>query len=288
MDTPTHDPAAPPSPRTTVAARSPLRRRGVRLTLLVVGLAVAMLVTNALASAVENPFLSVIVGPALAAGMIGLFVWAGRRLEKRVVEEFPRRDALRHLALGGGVGLALAAVSIGIIALFGGYRITGWGSVAGAVAVAGTMCAVAVSEEVVFRGVVLRLLRGRWGTVVALAGSAALFGLLHLINPGASLWGALAVTIEAGLMLGAAYLLTGSLWLAIGLHFGWNVALSGIFGTVVSGADAGTAEALLRGATAGPDWLTGGAFGPEGSVVSVVVCLVATTVLLLLRRRRNR
>ncbi|WP_413926341.1 CPBP family glutamic-type intramembrane protease, partial [Mycobacterium tuberculosis] len=102
------------------------------------------------------------------AAMIALFIWAGRHIERRAVGEFPRRSARKHLILGVLGGIGLAAVSIGIIALFGGYRVTGWGSIAGALALAGTMCAVAVSEEVFFRGVVFRLLRGRWGAVVAL------------------------------------------------------------------------------------------------------------------------
>ncbi|WP_146113627.1 type II CAAX prenyl endopeptidase Rce1 family protein [Arthrobacter sp. MYb216] len=95
--------------------------------------------------------------------------------------------------------------------------------------IAGMMCAIAVSEEVFFRGVVFRLLRGRWGTAVALGASAILFGLVHLVNPDASLPGAFAIMIEAGIMLGAAYLATRSLWLAIGVHFGWNFATTGLF-----------------------------------------------------------
>ena len=261
-------------------------RRWVRTTVLIVGLGAAMLGANAVAAGVQNAALSLVVGPALAAGMIALYVWAGRHLERRTVTEFPRESARRHVVLGTLGGLGLATLSIGIIALFGGYRITGWGSLAGALALVGTMCAVAVSEEVFFRGVVFRLLQGRWGATVALLASAAIFGLLHLVNPGASLWGAVAVAVEAGLILGAAYLLTGSLWLAIGLHLGWNVAIGGIFGTVVSGSAA--RDALLTGATSGPEWLTGGAFGPEGSVVSIVVCLAATGVLLWVAHRRGR
>jgi len=270
----------------SATGRRTRNRKGVRTAILIVGFAVVMLGVNAAAAAVRNPALSLVVGPALAAGTIALYVWTGGHVEGRTVDEFPRASARRHLVLGGLGGLGLASASIGIIALFGGYRITGWGSIAGALAVVGTMCAVAVSEEVFFRGVVFRLLRGRWGTVVALAASATLFGLLHLVNPGASLWGALAVAIEAGLMLGAAYLLTGSLWLSIGLHLGWNVAIGGVFGTVVSGAAA--REALFTGEDSGPDWLTGGAFGPEGSVVSVLVCLAATGVLLGAAHRRAR
>lgn len=261
-------------------------RAWMRTTIVVVGFAVAMLLTNSIASAVHEPIAALIVGPALAAAMVALYAWVGRRVERRDVTDLARAGAGRHLLIGTGIGVALSAATIGILALFGAYTITGWGSVTGALAVAGTMCAVAVSEEVFFRGVVFRLLRGRWGVGVALGVSAMLFGLVHLINPGASLWGAVAIAIEAGLMLGAAYLATGSLWLAFGLHFGWNVASVGVFGTVASGAEA--RDSLVTAVTSGPEWFSGGSFGPEGSVIAILVCLVTTAVLLRVAHRRGR
>lgn len=274
------------SPAKPTTAQSEPPRHWIRTTILVAGFAAAMLAVNFLASAVENPVVSLIVGPVLAVAMIWLYIWVGTRFEKRSVVEFHPRAGMRHLLLGIAGGAVLAGVTIGILALFGGYRITGWGSITGALAVAGTMCAVAVAEEVFFRGIVFRLLLGRWGVLVALIVSSIIFGLLHLINPGASLNGALSIAIEAGLMLGAAYLLTGSLWLAIGLHFGWNVAIGGIFGTVVSGSDA--RDSLFTATTAGPDWLSGGNFGPEASIVAIVVCSVVTAVFLVASRRQAR
>lgn len=278
----------PAGPRQSVGAGTPQRRprRAVTTTIIVVGFAVAMLGTNAIAAAVTDPLASLLVGAVLAAAMMGLYIWVGLRIEKRSVAELDRRRGSRHLLWGIAAGLGLATLTIGILAMLGAYRFTGWGSIAGALAVVGMMAAVAVSEEVFFRGIFLRLFRRRWGVLAALAASSLAFGLIHLLNPGASLGGALAVAIEAGLMLGAAYLLTGSLWLAIGIHFGWNVALGGIFGTVVSGS--GARESLFTAVTAGPDWLTGGAFGPEGSIVAVVVCSLATVGFLLAAHRRGR
>ncbi|WP_280459069.1 CPBP family glutamic-type intramembrane protease [Nocardia carnea] len=256
-----------------------------RTAVVVVGFAVVMLVSNSLASAIGNPVVALVAGPVLACAVVRLYIWAGHRIEKRRVAEFPRRGGGLQLVAGVVSGAGLAAVAIGILALFDVYRITGWGSVSGALAVAGAMCAVATAEEVFFRGVVFRLLWGRWGTAVALVVSALVFGLVHLLNPEASVWGAIAIAVEAGLLLGAAYLATGSLWLAIGLHFGWNAATSGIFGTVVSGSEA--RESLVTAVTTGPDWLSGGSFGPEASIVSVLVCSAATVLLLYLGYRRG-
>ncbi len=78
--------------------------------------------------------------------------------------------------------------------------------------------------------------------------SALVFGLLHMINPGATLWAGIAVAIEAGILLAAAFVLTRRLWLAIGIHFAWNFVEGGIFGTPVSGtAPSGLFQAQLIG-----------------------------------------
>ncbi|MBD3942847.1 CPBP family intramembrane metalloprotease [Microbacterium sp. NEAU-LLC] len=244
-----------------------------------------MLAVNAIAASLAGPVIALLVGPALGVLLLWFYEWFVGRLEKRPVAEVARPRA-RRIVAGALGGLGLAAVTIGVIALLGGYRITDWGTLSGALTVVGMMCAVAVAEEVLFRGVVLRLLQRAFGTWIALAGSAALFGLLHLLNPGASPWGAVSIAVEAGLMLGAAFVATGSLWLPIGLHLGWNVALVAVFGTVTSGSDA--QGSLVSAVTEGPVWLTGGAFGPEASLVAIVACSIVTIVLLVRAHRDGR
>ena len=135
------------------------------------------------------------------------------------------------------------------------------------------------------RGVVFRILEQWLGSWIALAISAALFGLLHLLNPGVTLLNAGAVMLEAGIMLAAAYMLTRRLWLCIGIHFAWNFTQGGIFSAAVSG---GTTSGLLQAKLIGPTWLSGGAFGAEASVVAVVVCLAAGLLLLRAARRNGQ
>jgi hypothetical protein len=175
---------------------------------------------------------------------------------------------------------------IACIALTGGYRVDGSGSMSVAVGFLGFTAAAAVTEELLFRGVLLRVLEERVGTWVALLLTAVLFGAMHLANPDATVWGALAIAIEAGGMLGAAYVATRTLWLPIGLHFGWNFAAAGIFGTEVSGSDA--PQGLLEGVTSGPVLLSGGDFGPEGSLFAVLAGAALTVVFLRLAHRRGR
>lgn len=255
-------------------------------TLMIVGFAVVMIATGAITSALQNPVAALLIGPLLGVLALWLYRVAVRRLEKRPAIELAAPSATRRVLTGVAAGVLLAAVTIGLMALFGGYRITGWGSLSGALAVIGTMVAVAITEEVLFRAIIFRLVQNRWGTWLALVVSSALFGLIHLLNPGATLWGVLAIAVEAGLMLGAAYVATGSLWLSIGLHFGWNVAIVALFGTVTSGSE--VAGSLVSATTSGPAWLSGGAFGPEGSLFAIAVCTIASVILLRTARLRGR
>jgi membrane protease YdiL (CAAX protease family) len=252
--------------------------------LVVVG--VASLVGSLAVDAVGgNPVLTLVVGVAAAVLAVFAYRWIVRRTEKRPVEEVSRPGSVRAVGLGAVVGLGLFAAVIAVIALFGGYAVDGWGSASGAVTLFGFMVAAATTEELMFRGVLFRVVEGRLGTWGALALTGLLFGLMHLFNPNASLWGAVAIAVEAGGMLGAAYVATRRLWLPIGLHFGWNFAESGIFSTVVSGND--DTHGLLDGVVSGNTLLTGGEFGPEASVVAVLAGVLVTVFFMRLARRRG-
>ncbi len=122
------------------------------------------------------------------------------------------------------------------------------------------------------------------GTWLALGITVALFGLAHLGNPNATLYGAAAIGIEAGMLLGAAYVVTRRLWLAVGVHFGWNFMQAGVFGPNLSGRQVGS---LLESRLSGPDLLSGGALGVEGSVFAIAVCLAASLVFLKRARREG-
>ena len=116
------------------------------------------------------------------------------------------------------------------------YRIVGPGDLKGLVeALIASAVFPAVSEEMVFRGVLFRWLEEFGGSWVALLVTSALFGAAHLANPNASWVAAVGIALEAGVMLGAAYMLTRSLWLPMGLHAAWNFTQGEIFDIPVSG-----------------------------------------------------
>lgn len=184
------------------------------------------------------------------------------------------------------VGVAVILAAIGIIALLGGYRITGIQLSDGIlIGLAGGISA-GVIEEIVFRGILLRILDAWFGSWAALIISSALFGAAHLGNPGSSWWGATAIAVEAGLLLGGAYLLTRRLWLPIGIHATWNFLSGGIFSSPISGV--GSGDGLFAATFSGPDWLTGGDLGMEGSVITVAVCSLAGLAMLFLAHRQGQ
>lgn len=254
---------------------------------------VLLLVVNVLSGqvlhvAAATPVTSLIAGVATAILALWFYSALVRRLEgRRRPGELSLSDARHGLVRGVLSGLGLFALTIAIIAMFGGYHVLGWGSFGGAVTTLGVMCSAAVTEELIFRGALFRILEEKTGTWGALAVSGLIFGGLHLFNRDATLWGALAIAIEAGLLFGAIFAATRSLWLPIGLHLGWNVAEGGIFGTTVSGTASGPAS-LLQATISGPPALTGGAFGPEASVIAILLCIVPTVLFLILAKRRGR
>lgn len=198
-------------------------------------------------------------------------------IEKRHVTELRGPGALTELGFGLILGFLLIGSTIGVLALLGDYRVIG--SNPGTVLIAPfvQMALQGMLEEIIFRGILFRILERSLGSWIALLISAAFFGFGHLFNPNATVWSALAILIEAGSLLGCAFLATRRLWLCIGIHVAWNFGEGSIFSVAVSGFQA---QGLLQASLSGPDWLTGGTFGVEASVISVCVCLTATAVLL--------
>lgn len=196
-------------------------------------------------------------------------------------------DSSRSRGLVGGLalGAVLFTVAFGAILALGGARIDGvdlgynpWLLVLTAGLVAG------VSEEMVFRGVLFRLLEELTGTWGAVAASGLVFGLVHVTNPDATWWGAIAIALEAGLLFALLYVVTRSLWVLIGVHAAWNITQGAVFGVAVSGT--GDPGGFIQTSPTGPDLLSGGRFGAEASVVTVtLLCLFAAWLAVVAVRR---
>ena len=181
-----------------------------------------------------------------------------------------------------GIGWTVAAVNFLaiIVCLFlcGYYRIvTVEFDVASQLSWLSLFLLVGVVEEVVFRGILFRLITDKWNIAVGLTTSSLLFGLAHLGNPGATLWAALAIALASGWLFGMAYAYHQTIWVPIGMHWAWNYLEGGVFGCAVSGAPLDY-QPLITPRISGPDILTGGAFGPEASIICVALGIVLSIV----------
>lgn len=227
-----------------------------------------------------------------ALSVLALWILA-RFIERRKLSEvgLARTGAVTQTLLGIGVGALLMGTTLGILALAGWYHVDGIAADSAGAALAllapafGGILLSAAFEEIAFRGIVFRVIEDGAGTVIALLLSSAAFGLAHAQNPAATWFSSLAIAVEAGILLGAAFLLTRTLWFAIGIHAGWNFFLGPVFGAAVSGVEM---TSLLEARLDGPTLWTGGSFGPEASLVTVLLCTAVGAAFLAVAVRRGR
>jgi membrane protease YdiL (CAAX protease family) len=225
-----------------------------------------------------------VLGLVLVAGVCLVYAAYVRVIGRRPVVELALRGAPQAFGKGFVVGAALFSATILELWVIGVYSVVAVFGVDALLAPLTGALVAAFIEELVFRGVLFRIIEESLGSWLALGLSALLFGLLHAFNHGATWVSTLAIALEAGVLLAAVYMFSRRLWTCIGLHCAWNFAEGGVFGASVSGSKAG---GLLAARFRGPDILTGGKFGPEASVVAVLICLAAGVAFVQLARRRG-
>ena len=215
-----------------------------------------------------------LVAVCVSAVMIALYALFVKWFEKHPAGDIPMSRLAPDAGKGLGLGFAYFVLLVLIMYLSGLYKVDAFGTDKPfAIVTAFFMyLMVAVGEEIIFRGVLFRWLDEKWGFLIALVISSLLFGLMHIFQPGATLWSSFAIAVEAGLLLGAAYKYSGTLWLPIGIHWAWNFTQGNVFGFAVSGGDAG--ESLIQSSVQGPDLLTGGVFGAEASILAMMLGLL--------------
>jgi membrane protease YdiL (CAAX protease family) len=136
---------------------------------------------------------------------------------------------------------------------------------------------VGYGEEFLFRGYIFQIFIEGTNKVIATLTIALLFAFAHSKNPNASLFGLINVGL-AGIWLSIAYFKTKALWLPIGLHISWNFFQGFVYSFPVSGTTSDK-EQIGKAIVSGPDWLTGGAFGPEGGALATVMLIVGTLII---------
>ncbi len=206
-------------------------------------------------------------------------------IERRKPVELAWRKVLPDGLLGSILGVLFIGSVVGVLWLAGSYEVTGTNAQFDWIRpLLLTGLGTAIAEEIIFRGVLFRVTEEGLGTWWALAISALFFGGLHIMNKGATVWSSVAIAVEAGVLLGLAYNVTRSLPLVIGIHMTWNFTQGAIFGIPVSGT---SASGYLVSTRPGPEWLSGGVFGAEASVVAVLISIAASAWLVMLARRKG-
>lgn len=233
----------------------------------------------------DRPLLNIAAMIGLGLAAIAVYLAYGKFIERREVTELSTPGLVREWGIGILIGAGLlTAVAVSVM-LMGYYKVDGLNSVAFLLPALALAIKSGVFEELIFRGILFQSVETILGSWVAILASSFVFGFLHLTNPGATLAGAAYITIEAGLLLSAAYMVTRRLWICIGIHMGWNFVQEGIYSSVVSGGPAD--QGLLKATIEGPAFWTGGNFGLELSIFALVFCTTAGAILLMIAIRRG-
>jgi uncharacterized protein len=259
-----------------------LRHSWVHLVIAVLAIAAVVIAVSVAADALEldGAIAQLVAGAGVAAVYVGHVRW----IEQRRVDELDGAGAAAELARGLVLGALLFAATVAVLCVIGVCTIGPGAGALGALRMLAFAAGAAVTEEIMFRAVLFRLVERGLGTWIALALSASLFVLLHAFNAGATVISTLAIALEAGVLLAAAFVLTRRLWMAFGLHAAWNFTEGGVFGAAVSG---GNAHGLFTTRFHGGTLVTGGAFGPEASIVAIAICLAAGIAVLVAAHRRG-
>ncbi|MEO8435332.1 MAG: type II CAAX endopeptidase family protein [Pyrinomonadaceae bacterium] len=205
-----------------------------------------------------------------------------------IIEDLPWRALgwaihkgwLRDFLLGSVIGAVSLTLAVLLGTIGGGFHFTFNSSAATAIArtliFSGLLFVfAAAAEEVLFRGYPLQTLTRARLVWLGILITSVPFALAHLKNPNVIRGVTFANTVLAGVWLAVAYLRTRSLWLPLGIHWAWNWTMAAVLGLPVSGITRLTPSPLLKTLEAGPTWLTGGAYGPEGGVACTAALVVS-------------
>ncbi len=236
-------------------------------------------------TSLDKDYRNLLKGLFVSASCVLSYILFFKKYDKRAVTEFAAKGLAKNLIIGASIGFILQSLTILVIYLNGSYSVISINPVSFILIPFALMFTVAIIEEVLVRGIIFRIMEEKLGSYVSLTISSVLFGVLHLANPHSTLISSICIT-TAGFLMGAAFIYSRNLWMPIALHFAWNFTQSGIFGAITSGNE--KTKSLLEAKIQGPEFITGGAFGPEGSTQAIAFCAIGTIIILILSRKQNK
>ncbi len=269
--------------------RFPLVRLVIAISIFMLGNALAAFLLSWLEQLINpqafDSWVQPLAGMLFHSGFALLGYWIFVSLfDGRPMTELNQKIGKNNL-IGIILGFSFISLIIGVMAILGYYRIDGLTNNPALFSLFSMSVVAGIVEEIGLRGYFFRIVEEGLGTWLAVVISALLFGFLHAWNPNASLVSSISIALTAGVVLALLYVLTRNLWIVIAMHFAWNFTLGGIWGAPVSGGDA---NGLLNGVFEGPDLLTGGDFGPEASMITVIVFTVFAIYLIKRTIRENK
>jgi membrane protease YdiL (CAAX protease family) len=228
----------------------------------------------------DSPVMLILTGFSLLGSFAALWV-ATKFIDRKPLMSIGLsvKDKANEMLIGLGFALAFIGGLFLVLWLIGAINITGYvGFKPGVFIVSIMLFMAAFDEELIFRGYILNNMMdstsNRW---IALAGSSLLFALLHSGNTNVwSTWVPMTELFAAGFILGISYTFTKNLWFPTFFHFGWNF-FQGLFGFEISGFNVDSWK-IISHENAGnvPDIVSGGAFGIEGSVITLSCTIICT------------
>jgi len=236
-------------------------------------------------TAIDKNFRNLIKGIIASSFVILTYILFYHKYEKRKIGEFSCKGLLKNILLGVLIGSTLQGLTILVIYFWGNFRIISVNPFSFIITPFAVAFSVAIFEETLLRGIIFRIVEEKLGSYISLAISAIIFGAAHLLNPDSSVISTICIGI-VGFMLGASYIYSRSLWLPIAIHFSWNFVQSGIFGAITSGNE--QTSSLFNTKISGAELITGGAFGPEGTIQAILFWLIVSIIFMALITKQNK
>lgn len=233
----------------------------------------------------DKDYRNLLKGLFVSASCVLSYILFFKKYDKRAVTELAAKGLAKNLFIGLTIGFALQCLTILVIYLNGSYMVLKINPISFILIPLAIMFTVAIIEEILVRGIIFRIMEEKLGSYISLTFASILFGVLHLANPHGTLISAICIT-TAGFLFGTVFMYSRNLWMPIALHFAWNFTQSGIFGAITSGNE--KTNSLIEAQIQGPEFITGGAFGPEGSIQAIVFCALATIVLFVMCNKNNK
>lgn len=198
-------------------------------------------------------------------------------IENRKILEFNTKSFMPEIGLGFFISIGVVCFMVILMMLLGYYRIGSFNPPAVFADRTVEYFMGSFTEELIFRLILFKLVEEFAGSWIGIVVQGLVFGLAHIGNPNATIWTSLSLVISGTILFGAAFMLTRRIWLIWAMHFSWNFFQEGIFGMPNSGFQS---DGLIKPIIEGPEWITGGKFGVEASVISILFLLIVGLIIL--------